>query len=50
MYFDWITWSIWLIGFIILIVWTLIPIREFKKLLKQKKEEQLSKQNSGSRN
>ncbi len=39
MYFDWITWSIWLIGFIIMIIWIVIPIREFKKLVQQKRAE-----------
>ena len=33
MYFDWITWGIWLIGFIILIIWIIVPINEFKKML-----------------
>ena len=37
MYFDWITWSIWSLGLIILIVWILIPIKEFKKLINAKK-------------
>jgi hypothetical protein len=30
---DWITWGIWLLGVIILIVWIVIPLKEFKKLL-----------------
>ncbi len=33
MYFDWITWSIWLIGMIIFIIWIYVPIKEFKKIL-----------------
>lgn len=37
MYFDWRTWSIWLIGFLILITWIFVPINEFKKLLKVRK-------------
>jgi hypothetical protein len=32
MYFDWITWSIWSLGFIILIMWIIVPIKEFLKL------------------
>ena len=32
MYFDWITWGIWLIGLIILVIWIYVPIKEFKKL------------------
>lgn len=39
MYFDWITWSIWLIGFIIMIIWILVPVREFKKLLQKRRSE-----------
>ena len=38
MYFDWITWGIWSVGFIILVVWILVPIKEFKRLLKKRKE------------
>jgi len=32
MYFDWVTWSIWLMGLVILIVWIIVPLKEFKKL------------------
>ena len=39
MSFDWITWSIWLVGFAIMIVWILIPIREFKRLVAKKRAE-----------
>jgi len=39
MYFDWRTWGIWLIGFIILVTWIIVPIREFKKLLKKRKKD-----------
>jgi len=40
MYFDWRTWGIWLIGFIILVVWILIPIREFRKVLENKRRNE----------
>ena len=33
MYFDWITWGIWLLGFIILVVWIYVPYKEFRKIL-----------------
>ncbi len=33
--FDWITWGIWLIGLIILVIWIVIPIREFKSLVQK---------------
>ena len=39
MYFDWITWSIWLLGFIILVMWIIVPIKEFRKLKKGHDEE-----------
>ncbi len=29
MYFDWITWGIWLIGFMIMIIWIYVPVKEF---------------------
>ncbi len=34
MQFDWITWSIWLVGFLILVVWIWVPYREFKRLIR----------------
>jgi bifunctional UDP-N-acetylglucosamine pyrophosphorylase/glucosamine-1-phosphate N-acetyltransferase len=37
MYFDWLTWSIWLIGFAILIIWIYLPLKEFRKLYKTRK-------------
>jgi len=43
MYFDWVTWSIWFVGFIIMIVWILIPVKEFKKLVQKKRLEEKSK-------
>ncbi|MEA2064177.1 MAG: hypothetical protein U9P14_10795 [Gemmatimonadota bacterium] len=39
MYFDWITWSIWSLGLIILIVWIYVPIKEFKHLLKERRDK-----------
>ena len=43
MYFDWRTWGIWLVGFLILIVWILVPVREFKNLLQKKRNEMKNK-------
>lgn len=43
MYIDWITWGIWLIGFLILITWIYVPIQEFRRMYqehKRKNEEQ----------
>ncbi|MEK6756684.1 MAG: hypothetical protein AABZ02_11085 [Bacteroidota bacterium] len=39
MYVDWITWSIWLLGFVILVVWIIVPLKEFKKLVAEKRKE-----------
>ena len=47
MYFDWRTWGIWLIGFIILLIWIFIPVQEFKKLVKKKRHE-MNKQNKSN--
>jgi hypothetical protein len=38
MAFDWITWSIWTLGLVILIVWIYVPAREFAQLLKDRKQ------------
>jgi len=35
---DWVTWSIWLLGFIILVIWILVPIREFRDLYRAHKK------------
>ncbi len=43
MYFDWVTWSIWLVGFIIMVIWIFIPLKEFKKLVQQKRADEKSK-------
>ena len=39
MYFDWITWGIWSIGFVILVIWILVPIKEFRKLLASRRKK-----------
>jgi hypothetical protein len=33
---DWFTWIIWGIGFIILVIWILFPVKEFIKLMKER--------------
>lgn len=35
MFFDWITWSIWGIGLIIVVLWLIETIKEFKILLSE---------------
>ena len=37
MYFDWLTWTVWLIGFAILIIWIYFPLKEFRRLNKTMK-------------
>jgi len=37
MYIDWLTWSVWLIGFAILVIWIYLPLKEFRKLNKTRK-------------
>ena len=39
MYLDWITWGIWSVGFIILVFWIWIPIKEFKQLMAARKNK-----------
>ncbi len=39
MYIDWVTWSIWSLGFIILVMWIVIPLKEFIKLKKDREDE-----------
>ena len=38
MAFDWVTWSIWTLGLIILVVWIYVPAREFMQLLENRKK------------
>jgi hypothetical protein len=38
MAFDWVTWSIWALGMIILIVWIYVPTKEFMQLLRDRKK------------
>ena len=35
--FDWVTWSIWLMGFVILVVWIIVPIKEFAGIIKRQR-------------
>ena len=32
--FDWVTWSIWLVGFVILVIWIIVPLKEFADIIK----------------
>ncbi len=36
--FDWMTWSVWLVGLIILVTWIIVPIREFAAMRKRMRE------------
>lgn len=35
MIFDWVTWSIWSIGVLILVLWTIETIKEFRTLFSE---------------
>lgn len=35
--FDWVTWSIWLMGLVILVVWIIVPIKEFAGILRRQR-------------
>jgi heme exporter protein D len=39
MIFDWFTWSVWLLGFLILVVWIIVPLKEFRKLLAERNKK-----------
>ena len=41
--FDWMTWGIWLLGFIILVIWSVVPIREFGEMRHRMKERDTSR-------
>ena len=41
--FDWITLSVETVGFVILMVWVVVPIREFRGIFKRLKEEELQR-------
>lgn len=30
--FDWLTWGVWLVGFTILVIWIVVPLREFAEM------------------
>ena len=40
--FDWITWSVWLIGVVILVIWVVVPIREFGQMRDRMRAKQES--------
>ena len=48
MIIDWVTWSIWLVGFLIMVVWILVPLREFKRLTAKRKAERHAGKNSNT--
>lgn len=39
MVFDWVTWSIWLVGFLVLIVWIILPLKELRRLLADRRRQ-----------
>lgn len=43
MQFDWVTLSIWLVGFIILVVWIIVPMKEFIGIVKAQHREYMDR-------
>lgn len=39
MYIDPVTWGIWLLGFVIWVIWIIVPIREFAAIVRERKEK-----------
>lgn len=37
--FDWVTWGLFAIGLLILVAWLILPIREFKNLMRKRTKE-----------
>ena len=51
MFFDWITWGIWSIGVLILIIWMIETVKEFRVLFAEQREianETDDKNNTGN--
>lgn len=40
MYIDWITWSVWSLGVVLLLYWCFETIREFKSLFSRRKRRE----------
>ncbi len=40
MHFDPITWGIWLLGFVIWVIWIIVPVREFTAIVRERKEKE----------
>jgi len=35
--FDWVTWSIWASGLLILVIWVIMPLKEFMLMVREHK-------------
>ena len=38
--FDWMTWGVWLIGAVILVIWIIVPIKEFADIRRRMADKQ----------
>ena len=36
--FDWMTWGIWALGCVIMVAWVVVPVSEFKAMLKRRRQ------------
>jgi hypothetical protein len=41
--FDWATWSVEAVGLVILVVWTILPIQEFRLIARRLRAERLAR-------
>ena len=39
MHFDYVTWSIWAVGLVILVIWIIVPMKEFISMVNARRRE-----------
>ena len=49
MYFDWITWSVWTLGLVLLIYWLFKTGREIKTIIISQNKNQLNQESADNR-
>ena len=48
MYFDWLTWSVWSLGLVLLVYWLVQTTKEFKEIIVSQKRYLTNKEKSES--
>ena len=48
MYFDWLTWSVWSVGLVLLVYWLIQTTREFKEIIVSQKKQFTNKEKDES--